>query len=79
MILCRDEDRIVGFEEAYIGSVERMFKLDFVDHYGGVGLPEIERRVERMLGYFPDELLLTSSLGLLEPYRNFQNLYGIMS
>ncbi len=23
-------------------------------------------------------MLLTSSLGLLEPYRNFQNLFGIM-
>ncbi len=78
MLAHSETDGIVGFEEAYVDPLEEMFELDFTDHYGNVGLPEIRKRVDRALGYVPDEILLTSSLGLLEPYRNFQNLFGIM-
>lgn len=76
LVLCKSETKgIVGFEEAYIDSLERMFHLDFMDHYENVGLPEIRKRVHNILGYTPDKMMLFSSLWLLEPYRNFQNLF----
>lgn len=80
LVLCISETKwIVGFEEAYIDSLDRMFHLDFADHYENIWLPEITQRVNGILGYLPDKLLLTSALGLLKPYRNFRNLFGIMS
>ncbi len=79
VVLCKSSVRgIVGFEEAYVDSLDRIFELDLLDHYGQVGLPEIRGRVARTLGYEPEEIMLLSSLGLLEPYRNFQNLFEIM-
>ena len=80
LVLCKSATKgIVGFEEGYIDPLDRMFELDFKDHYEDVWLGEIERRIETILGYVPNEMLLTSSLGLLKPYRNFRNLFGIMS
>lgn len=46
LILCKSENgSIVGFNEGYVDSLERIFKLDLFDHYGNVGLPEISKRV----------------------------------
>lgn len=38
-------DGIVGFNEAYIDPLERLFELDFKDHYGKIGFREIQKRV----------------------------------
>lgn len=73
------EKGIVGFEEGYVDSLERIFELDLTDHYGNVGLPAIRDRISSVLGYDPERMLLLSSLGLLAPYRNFQNMFAILA
>lgn len=80
VVLCKsDEKGIVGFEEAYVDSLDRIFQLDLIDHYENIWIPEISQRVNILLGYVPNEMFLLSSLGLLGPYQNFQNLFQIMS
>lgn len=80
IVLAKDPEKgIVGFEEGYVGSLERIFELDLADHYGNVGLPEIRQRISSILGFRPPRMLLLSSLGLLGPYRSFQNMFSILA
>jgi len=52
--------------------------LDLHDQYKDIGLPEIKQRVEKALGYTPKEILSMSTMGLLRPYRSFQNLFKMI-
>lgn len=63
IVLAKDPEKgIVGFEEGYVDSLERIFDLDLTDHYGNVGLPAIRNRISSVLGYDPERMLLLSSL-----------------
>lgn len=50
IVLAKDGEKgIVGFEEGYVDSLERIFELDLTDHYGNVGLPTIRNRIASVL------------------------------
>ena len=70
---------IVWYEDAYIWSLEDIFYREFETHYRYVGVEEIRKRIFNVLGFSPDELLVLSDIWLLGKYRNFQNLFQILS
>ncbi len=72
-------DEIVGFEDAYIGTLESIFDRELETHYRIIGIAEIRDRITRVLSYEPPELLVLSDIGLLSRYRSFQNIYHILS
>lgn len=57
-----DHGTIVGFEDAYIGTLESIFSREFESHYRDIGIAEIRRRTVQALGYDPSELLVLSDI-----------------
>lgn len=80
LVLCTDtQNKIVGFEEGYIDSLQKIFDRDLHYHYSKIGFAEVSRRVDQMLGYTPENMLILSSIGLLQEHRNFNNLFEILN
>jgi hypothetical protein len=74
-----EQDEIVGFEDAYIGTLESIFDRELETHYRLIGIAEIRNRINRALSHEPTELLVLSDIGLISRYRSFQNIYQILS
>ena len=72
--------KIVGYEDAYVSDLEDIFRREFLTHYGEIGFPVIRERVESLLWKIKmDEFLVLSDIGFLTSYRNFTNLFKVLS
>lgn len=74
-----ENDEVVGFEDAYVDTLEGIFQREFESHYRSIGLGEIRRRIHSVLTYMPQEFLVLSNIWLLDQYRSFQNIFRILS
>lgn len=80
LVLCTDtNNKIVGFEEWYIDSLKKIFDRDLYYHYSRIGFAEVSKRVDKILGYTPENMLILSSIGLMEEYRSFPNLFEMLN
>ncbi len=80
LVLCKNTDgEIVGYEEWYVDSLDAIFDGEFHYHYREIGVKEIQRRVMKVLGYNPKELLVLSSIGFMPRYQSASSLFRLLS
>jgi hypothetical protein len=71
--LAKNENQtIVWLAEGYIDKTDTILlnRDDLWNHYHKVGIPEIKQRINTVLWEVPDEMLLISTVGMLEQYRS---------
>lgn len=80
LVLCRNtEGEIVGYEEAYVDSLDAIFEGEFAYHYRDVWVREIARRVHERIGHSPRELLVLSSIGFIPEYQSASTLFRLLA
>ena len=57
-----EQDEIIGFEDAYIGTLESIFARELETHYRLIGIAEIRSRIIEALSNDPTELLVLSDI-----------------
>ncbi|MGE4443454.1 MAG: hypothetical protein AB7E37_00495 [Candidatus Altimarinota bacterium] len=79
LVVCENETgELVGYEEGYVDSLENIFKRELAYHYEVIGVDEIKKRIENIIGYNPEKLLVLSSIGILNKYSNFFTIFEIL-
>lgn len=79
LVVCENETwELVWYEEWYVDSLENIFKRELAYHYEVIWVDEIKRRIENIIGYNPEKLLVLSSIWILNKYSNFFTIFEIL-
>lgn len=79
LVVCENQKwEIVWYEEWYIDTIENIFQRELAYHYSEIGIEEIKKRIDTILGYTPETMLVLSSIGLLQKYVSFFTLFEIL-
>lgn len=79
LVVCENKTwELVWYEEWYVDSLENIFRRELAYHYEVIWVDEIKRRIENIIGYNPEKLLVLSSIWILNKYSNFFTLFEIL-